>query len=296
VLGRDQVALLEVYVLAGFVLAHWCGERLAPRLRASVDAADRRRHRGRVDHRVTCAAHRIACARFEPARVHLRRSGRGSLHWTHLLSLAFPDLFGAMNPKVDFWGAGGWAWNERFGLADLFLAQNMGLLYSGALAAVTLAIGISRGALWSREIRFFTVAALITAFFMSGLVHAGVPRDVRADAGREAVPPPCRCDLRVRRADRHHGRLRGASLADRSAAQAASAAHRIRMASRSSRHALARRYDRRPTLALKPIMTGSCFALAAHRPARRARRSRARRDWCCSALHHRRSRLQQRAA
>ena len=46
----------------------------------------------------------------------------------------FPDLFGAMDPKVDFWGAGGWAWNERFGLADLFLAQNMGLLYSGALA------------------------------------------------------------------------------------------------------------------------------------------------------------------
>ena len=95
-------------------------------------------------------------------------AGRGSLHWTHLLSLAFPDLFGAMDPKADFWGAGGWAWNERFGLADLFLAQNMGLLYSGALAAVTLAIGISRGMLWSREIRFFAIAALITAFFMSG--------------------------------------------------------------------------------------------------------------------------------
>ena len=24
-------------------------------------------------------------------------AGRGSLHWTHLLSLAFPDLFGAMD-------------------------------------------------------------------------------------------------------------------------------------------------------------------------------------------------------
>jgi len=28
----------------------------------------------------------------------------------------FADLFGAMDPKVDFWGAGGFAWNERFGL------------------------------------------------------------------------------------------------------------------------------------------------------------------------------------
>ena len=62
-------------------------------------------------------------------------AGRGSLHWTHLLSLVFPDLFGAMDPKVDFWGAGGFAWNERFGMADLFLAQNMGLLYAGALVA-----------------------------------------------------------------------------------------------------------------------------------------------------------------
>jgi hypothetical protein len=95
-------------------------------------------------------------------------AGRGSLHWTHLLSLIFPDLFGAMDAKVDFWGAGGYAWNERFGMADLFLAQNMGLLYSGALAAVMLVIGLSRCALWSREIRFFTIAALLTAFFMFG--------------------------------------------------------------------------------------------------------------------------------
>src|SRR6476469_11205789 len=36
VLGRDQVALLEVYVLAGFVLAHWCGTGWRARVRASI--------------------------------------------------------------------------------------------------------------------------------------------------------------------------------------------------------------------------------------------------------------------
>src|SRR5437868_12477748 len=36
VLGRDQVALLEVYVLAGFVLAYWCGEGWRIRVRASI--------------------------------------------------------------------------------------------------------------------------------------------------------------------------------------------------------------------------------------------------------------------
>ena len=95
-------------------------------------------------------------------------AGRGSLHYTHLLSLIFPDLFGAMDPKVDFWGAGSFAWNERFGMADLFLAQNMGLLYAGALAPLLLILGVTRGWLWSREIRFFTIAALLIAFYAFG--------------------------------------------------------------------------------------------------------------------------------
>src|SRR5436853_6897317 len=44
VLGRDQVALLEVYVLAGFVFAYSCREGWRVRLRASIAA----RVRGRV--------------------------------------------------------------------------------------------------------------------------------------------------------------------------------------------------------------------------------------------------------
>src|SRR4029077_19496885 len=49
-----------------------------------------------------------------------------------------------------------------------FLAQNMSLLYSGALAAVALVVGTTRGILWSREIRFVTIAALLVAFYMFG--------------------------------------------------------------------------------------------------------------------------------
>ena len=44
-------------------------------------------------------------------------------------------------------------------MADLFVAQNMGLLYSGALVVVARdRLGVVRGLLWSREIRFFTIA------------------------------------------------------------------------------------------------------------------------------------------
>ena len=169
VLGRDQVALLEVYVLAGFVAWHWLdGDGRAARQRASIKPLIAGGIAGALIVVVPILLTELLALNSNRPEFSYVEAGRGSLHWTHLLSLAFPDLFGAMDPKADFWGAGGWAWNERFGLADLFLAQNMGLLYSGALGAVTLAIGVARGALWSREIRFFAIAALLTAFFMSG--------------------------------------------------------------------------------------------------------------------------------
>ncbi|MGB9366855.1 MAG: hypothetical protein WCE79_12675 [Xanthobacteraceae bacterium] len=169
VLGRDQVALLEVYMLAGFVASHWLdGAGRTQRLRASIKPLIAGGIAGALIVVVPILLTELLALNSNRPEFSYVEAGRGSLHWTHLLSLVFPDLFGAMDPKVDFWGAGGWAWNERFGLADLFLAQNMGLLYSGAFAAVTLVIGISRGALWSREIRFFTIAALLAAFFMFG--------------------------------------------------------------------------------------------------------------------------------
>jgi len=168
VLGRDQVALLEVYVLAGFVLSHWCGEGWRARVRASIAPLIAGGIAGLLIVAVPLILTELLALDSNRPEITLFNAGRGSLHPTHLLSLVFADLFGAMDPKVPFWGAGGFAWNERFGLADLFLAQNMSLLYSGALAAVLLVLGMTRGILWSREIRFFTVAMLLTAFFMFG--------------------------------------------------------------------------------------------------------------------------------
>ncbi len=168
VLGRDQVALLEVYVLAGFVLAHWCGAGFLARLRAGVKPLVAGGAAGALIIALPVLLTELLALNSNRPEFSFIEAGRGSLHWTHLLSLAFADLFGAMDPKVDFWGAGGFAWNERFGMADLFLAQNMGLLYAGALVPLLLVLGIARGLLWSREIRFFSVAALLIAFFMFG--------------------------------------------------------------------------------------------------------------------------------
>jgi hypothetical protein len=168
VLGRDQVALLEVYVLAGFVLAHWAGSGWRLRLRASVAPLIAGGVAGLVIVALPVGLTELLATDSNRPEFSFIEAGRGSLHYSHLLSLVFPDLFGAMDPKVDFWGTGSLAWNDRFGLNELFLAQNMGLLYAGAVAPIVLILGVTRGWLWSREIRFFTVAMLLVAFYMFG--------------------------------------------------------------------------------------------------------------------------------
>ena len=81
-------------------------------------AADRRRHPAALIVALPVLLTELLAASSNRPEFDLRQAGRGSLHPAHLLSLAFADLFGAMDPKVDFWGAGGFAWNERFGPAS----------------------------------------------------------------------------------------------------------------------------------------------------------------------------------
>jgi hypothetical protein len=161
VLGRDQVALLEVYLLIAFVIAHW-----RPRMGVAPLIAGALAGAAIIIVPVTLTE--LLALDSNRPEFGLADAGRGSLHPAHLLSLVFPDLFGAMDPTVDFWGPGGYAWNDRFGMADLFLAQNMGLLYAGALVPVALLAGATRGVLWSREVRFFTIAAVLAALYALG--------------------------------------------------------------------------------------------------------------------------------
>ena len=80
---------------------------------------------------------------------------RGSLHPALLLTLVVPEVFGASGRMEDYWGPPSFAWPDT----GLFLAQNMGQLYIGAIPLLLLLLAALRGQLWAREIRFFTVAA-----------------------------------------------------------------------------------------------------------------------------------------
>jgi hypothetical protein len=164
-LGRDQVALLGLYVLAGFVIARWLAAphplrqifaSVRPLLAAAVMAV-------LVAGLPVMMSALLAAASNRPEIDYLS-AGRGSLHPAHLITLAFADLFGLSNPTTGFWGPPSRAW----GWTGLYLAQNMGQLYAGALPLLAMIVALARGALWAREVRFFTIAALLVLLYGLG--------------------------------------------------------------------------------------------------------------------------------
>ena len=96
-------------------------------------------------------------------------AGGGSLHPANLLMLVFADVFGASDFNRDLWGPPGFAWHDAFGQTGLYVAQNIGQIYAGALVIVAvLGFGVVRGLLWTREVRFFTIAMVLTLLYALG--------------------------------------------------------------------------------------------------------------------------------
>lgn len=164
VLDPDQVALLGAYVLVGMVVSYWIAEgkagfraSLAPIAAASIAGL------------ATIAVPLLwtwlfAEATTRPA-VDFVEAGRGSLHPASLLTAFIGDLFGASDPAVDFWGPYSPQWDAK----ELFLSQNMGQVYVGALPFLLLiAPGLSRGWLWDRAIRPFTILFVLMVLFSLG--------------------------------------------------------------------------------------------------------------------------------
>jgi hypothetical protein len=169
-IGRDQVALLSLYVLAGFVLAHWLsGTQPLARLRASIKPLIAAAVSAAVVAAVPVMMTTLLAARSNRPEIGYDSAAGGSLHPVHLLQFAFADLFGAMNPSVDYWAPQSPAWDAAWGWPGLYLSQNMGLVYAGALTLVAVvSFGFIRGMAWAREIRFFTIAAMLLLLYTLG--------------------------------------------------------------------------------------------------------------------------------
>ena len=179
VLGRDQVALLGVYLLVAYVITHLAMSnnprdefhRINLPLAAGTFA-------GLAIIAIPVLLTALAADDSNRPAIDFVGAGRGSLHPAHALTLFAPDIFGSSGRQADYWGPPSSTWPGT----DLFLAQNMGQLYLGALPALLILIAAGSGALWRREIRFFAVALVVmtiyalgwyTPFF--GLAHRVLP-------------------------------------------------------------------------------------------------------------------------
>jgi hypothetical protein len=175
VLGRDQVALLGVYVLAGLVLAAIAmAQKPWQALRASAGPLVL----GVVGAALVAALPILLTAVLagESNRpvIDLAGAGKGSLHPGSLLTGLIANLYGAAGPLENFWGPPSPAWEKRFGPLDLFLARNMGELYLGLLPMLLVGgVGIVRGALLRREIVALSVAALLVLVYALGRYTPG---------------------------------------------------------------------------------------------------------------------------
>jgi hypothetical protein len=168
-IGRDQVALLSLYVLCGYVIAYWVGgPGTLARMRASAKPLAACAVTGLLVSAVPVIMTSLLAARSNRPEVSFADAALGALHPVHLLQFAFADLYGAMNPNLDYWAPPSDAWEKAWG-TYVYLAQNMPLIYFGALPfAAVVAFGLIRGVAWAREIRVLTIAAGLMLLFCLG--------------------------------------------------------------------------------------------------------------------------------
>jgi hypothetical protein len=164
--NRDQVALVAAYLMVGMVFVTWAGAR---RPLAAIARSIAPLSVGAILGLGLIAMPILMSAAFgaqsNRPSIDFAGAGGGSLHPVHLLTLFFADLYGSSGPMEEVWGPPSFTWNWT----GLFLAQNMYVLYIGAVPVLALvAVGIVQGALWHREVRGFTVAAALVLLYALG--------------------------------------------------------------------------------------------------------------------------------
>ncbi len=165
VCGRDQIALLIVYLLAAWAIVWWLeqGDRRKamidslPPLAAGVAG-------GLVVALVPVVLTMMLAGQSNRPEIDFIGAGRGSLHPALLLTAFAPQLYGAAGAMAEFWGPPSFAWVGT----DLFTAQNVGQSYIGALPVALLIAAFVRGDAWAREVRYFTIAFVVMLLYALG--------------------------------------------------------------------------------------------------------------------------------
>lgn len=165
VLGRDQVALLGVYLLVGRVL--WLlatADDRGAAIKRSLLPLTMGGVVGVALIAVPVLMTVLLAADSNRPVIDFEGAGRGSLHPAQFLTFVMPQIFGAAGDMADYWGPPSFAWHDT----GLFTAQNVGQLYIGAAPLLLVLLGIASGRLADREVRFFSIAFVVMLLYGLG--------------------------------------------------------------------------------------------------------------------------------
>ena len=164
-LGRDQVGLLAIYLLATFVVWRLFAEAgWWQRLQRAALPLGLGTLAGLVAVAIPLVLTVLLAEQSNRPTIDLAGAGAGSLHPALLITAVVPNLFGAAGEMADYWGPPSFVWENT----GLFIAQNMGVMYLGALPLMALVIAVWRGTALEREVVFFTAAALVMLVYALG--------------------------------------------------------------------------------------------------------------------------------
>ncbi|MBM3488716.1 MAG: hypothetical protein FJX67_19145, partial [Alphaproteobacteria bacterium] len=145
-IGRDQVSLIAGYALLARVVWHWLARPGRwQRFGASVIPTGAAGLLAVLLAAVPVALSALLALETNRPTIDLEGAGRGSLHPALLLTALIPDVFAASGPMAAYWGPPSFAWSGT----GLFLAQNMGVLYAGAVPILLVVWGTVRGWAWT---------------------------------------------------------------------------------------------------------------------------------------------------
>ena len=163
-LGRDQIALLCIFILAAYAIWHvWDGQGLRRRLWRALPPLTMGFVGGVLTVAIPIAFTIFLADDSNRPGMDFEEAARGSLPPLALLSAVVANLFGVDGPMKDFWGPpSALIWGET----DLALARNMGAIYFGAVPLAALACAAA--ALGDRAVRIFVVMMIFMALYTVG--------------------------------------------------------------------------------------------------------------------------------
>lgn len=160
-LNRDQVAFMGALILAGMVVSHWLsGAGRWGRVRASLLPLMTGGVVGAAFLLIPLLMTLAFADGSNRAKFSLEDAELGSLHFTNLLTFAFPNLFGVIGPDAEYWGAPSLHWPI---IVPLYLARNMAMVYLGAFALIGVIVAVFLPAIRREAAARFALLALIFA-------------------------------------------------------------------------------------------------------------------------------------